>query len=182
VLRETEIRFSTHKIKGRYRVLLIENKDRDGDTYEHTRLDYIIKGEEQLHKMSAFCFSPEIIDFHILQLWLKGLTVSQATSLREDADPVLRDVLEIDTADHFRLFEELQPSLEEPHTSLCLLSIAPSVRAAMADSFYSFDDVVIREFLGRKFTSRARKDLDEVSDITGVPRRSCLRQFDNLKR
>ena len=132
--------------------------------------------------MSAFCFSPEIIDFHLLQLWLRGLTVAQATSVREDSDPVLRDVLELDTTDHFRVFEELQPSLEEPKSTMCLLDISPSVRKALAESFYSFDDIVVREFLGRKFTSRARKDLDEVSELTGVPRRSCLRQFDNLKR
>jgi hypothetical protein len=132
--------------------------------------------------MSAFCFSPEIIDFHLLQLWLRGLTVSQATAQREDADPVLRDILELDTADHYRIFEEIQPTLEQPKSTMCLLELAPNVRLALSESFYSFDDTVIREFLGRKFTSRARKDLDEVSEITGVPRRSCLRQFDNLKR
>jgi len=108
--------------------------------------------------------------------------VQQATSAKEGADHVLRDVIEMDTADHFRLFEELQPSLEEPRTTLCLMEVAPNVRRALAEAFYSFDDAVVREFLGRKFTSRAKKDLDEISEITGVPRRSCLRQFDNLKR
>jgi len=48
--------------------------------------------------------------------------------------------------------------------------------------FYSFDDVVMRELIGRKLTSRARKDLDEVSESTGILRPSCARQFDNLKR
>jgi hypothetical protein len=132
--------------------------------------------------MSAFCFCPEIIDLHVWQLWLKGLTVGQAAAVREDADPILRDVLEIDTADDFRLFEELQPSLEEPKTTMCLLDIPLKVRFALSESFYAFDDIVVREFLGRKFTTRVRKDLDEVSEITGIPRRSCLRQFDNLKR
>lgn len=132
--------------------------------------------------MSAFCFSPEIIDLHLFQLWLRGLSVSQVASVREDADPMLRDVIELDTADHFRLFDELQPSLEEPRSTLCLLDLAPNVRITLADAFYSFDDVVVREFLSRKFATRVRKDLDDVSETTGVPRRSCLRQFDNLKR
>ena len=133
--------------------------------------------------MSAVCFSPETIDFHILQLWLGGLSINQATLVREDYDANLRDVIEIDTADQFRLFDELQPVLEEPSSSLCLLELSPSVLRKLSENFYSFDDIVVREFLGRKFNSRARKDwLDEVSESTGVPRRSCLRQFENLRR
>jgi len=132
--------------------------------------------------MSAFCFSPETIDLSIFDLWLKGLTVSEAASVRSDADPLLRDVIELDTTDHFRLFEELQPSLQEPRSTLCLLQASNEVRLVLSETYYAFDDAVVREFLSRKFTSRARKDLDEISEITGAPRRSCLRQFDNLKR
>lgn len=39
--------------------------------------------------------------------------------------------------------------------------------------YYEFDDNVIREILGKKLTSRYRKDLDEVSDKTGVCLKSC---------
>ena len=36
--------------------------------------------------------------------------------------------------------------------------------------------------VGRKFSSRLRKDLDETSERTRVSLRSCRRQFDNVKR
>lgn len=48
--------------------------------------------------------------------------------------------------------------------------------------YYSIDDEVAREMLGKKLTSRYRKDLDEISDKTGVKLKSCRRQFDNIKR
>ncbi|KAG8336394.1 hypothetical protein J6590_045359 [Homalodisca vitripennis] len=48
--------------------------------------------------------------------------------------------------------------------------------------YYEFDNTVIRELLGKKLTSRHRKDLDEVSEKTGVSLKSCRRQFDNVKR
>ncbi|KAL3183522.1 hypothetical protein MRX96_033631 [Rhipicephalus microplus] len=48
--------------------------------------------------------------------------------------------------------------------------------------YYDFDQNVVREFLGKKLSSRNRKDLDEVSEKTGVDIKSCRRQFDNIKR
>lgn len=39
--------------------------------------------------------------------------------------------------------------------------------------YYSVDDVVVRELLGKKLSSRHRKDLDEVADKTGVKLKSC---------
>ena len=50
------------------------------------------------------------------------------------------------------------------------------------EQYYALDSSVARELLGRKLTSRLRKDLDEVADKTGVSLRSCRRQFDNIKR
>ena len=31
-------------------------------------------------------------------------------------------------------------------------------------------------------TAKLRKDLDTISDKTGIPMKSCLRQYDNIKR
>lgn len=39
--------------------------------------------------------------------------------------------------------------------------------------YYAFDDAVIRELLGKKLSSRHRKDLDEVSEKTHVQLKSC---------
>ena len=43
-------------------------------------------------------------------------------------------------------------------------------------SYYMFDKEVIRELLGKKLTGRLRKDLDDVSEKTGVSLKSCRRQ------
>nr|CAD7403651.1 unnamed protein product [Timema cristinae] len=48
--------------------------------------------------------------------------------------------------------------------------------------YYEFDNAVIRELLGKKLSSRHRKDLDEVGEKTGILLKSCRRQFDNVKR
>lgn len=48
--------------------------------------------------------------------------------------------------------------------------------------YYEFDDVVIRELLGKKITSKSRKDMDEVAEKTGITLKSCRRQYDNVKR
>ena len=50
--------------------------------------------------------------------------------------------------------------------------------------YYSLDAEVARELVGRgqKMTAKLRKDLDTISDKTGVPLKSCLRQYDNIKR
>ena len=46
--------------------------------------------------------------------------------------------------------------------------------------YYQFDAPVIREVLGKKLTSRHRKDLDDVSEKTGIPLRSCRRQVHRI--
>ena len=39
-----------------------------------------------------------------------------------------------------------------------------------------FDEAVVRELLGKKLSSRQRKDLDDIEEKSGVPLRSCRRQ------
>lgn len=41
---------------------------------------------------------------------------------------------------------------------------------------------MLREILNHKLTHRQRKELDDISEKTGVRVKSCRRQFDNLKR
>ena len=52
----------------------------------------------------------------------------------------------------------------------------------MIESYHSLDPGFSREILGRKLNSKLRKDLDEVSEKTGILVRSCRRQFDNIKK
>lgn len=39
--------------------------------------------------------------------------------------------------------------------------------------YYEIDDIVIREFLGKKLSSKHRKDLDEVVEKTHISIKSC---------
>lgn len=50
------------------------------------------------------------------------------------------------------------------------------------EKYYSLDDAVCRELLGKKLSSKYRKDLDEISEKTSIKLKSCRRQFDNIKR
>ena len=42
--------------------------------------------------------------------------------------------------------------------------------------YYEYNTSVMRELLGFKLTQRQRKDLDDISEKTGVRVRSCRRQ------
>lgn len=52
----------------------------------------------------------------------------------------------------------------------------------MIELYYTFDETVVREFLGRKLSGKNRRDLDDVSEKTNISLKSCQRQFDNIKR
>lgn len=52
----------------------------------------------------------------------------------------------------------------------------------MVERYHELDDSVLREILGKKVTSKTRKDLDDASELTSVPLRSCHRQYDNIQR
>lgn len=52
----------------------------------------------------------------------------------------------------------------------------------MVERYHELDDSVLREIFGKKMTSKTRKDLDDVSELTRVPLRSCRRQYDNIRR
>ncbi|KAJ3042482.1 hypothetical protein HDV00_007253 [Rhizophlyctis rosea] len=84
----------------------------------------------------------------------------------------------------YRTFELLTPHLESPKTlySQLLYTLPHSLKAHLISSYYSFDERVVRELMGKKLSSRARKELDDVVERTKVPLAGCRRMFDNLKR
>ena len=63
-----------------------------------------------------------------------------------------------------------------------VFQLEPRTQGRLVEEYYALDSAVARELLGRKLTSRLRKDLDEVAEKAGVSLRSCRRQFDNMKR
>ena len=74
--------------------------------------------------------------------------------------------------------------------------IDESTKQRLIESYYSLDCVLCREIVGKKLSSRLRKDLDEICEklasvdktvigsgsVAGLRLRSARRQFDNVKR
>jgi len=52
----------------------------------------------------------------------------------------------------------------------------------LIEKYYGLDASFCREMAGKKLSSRTRKDLDDISEKTGIALKSCRRQFDNIKR
>ena len=63
-----------------------------------------------------------------------------------------------------------------------LLPLSSETKTYLIESYYSFDGRVLREVLGKKLSSRARKELDDAHEKSRIPIAGCRRMFDNLKR
>jgi hypothetical protein len=63
-----------------------------------------------------------------------------------------------------------------------VFNIAPEQLKNMIYEYYSFDEDVMREFLGKTLTKTARRELEDVAEQTKTTIPSTRRQFDNLKR
>ena len=146
-------------------------------------------------KMSrALCIlvsEPADPDLDIFSLWVNGHGAKDATEMRADNEPAItkefhdyKRLLLNETQEQFRMFELLQPYLQLPQTFMNqhLFQLSQSTKQAMIEQYYAFDEPVVREFLGKKLNSKNRKDLDNISEKTGVALKSCRRQFDNIKQ
>ena len=134
---------------------------------------------------------PAEMDLEAFSLWLKGLNVEAATKVRMEREPAvsqqfrdLQELLLTETADMYRMYFSLLDYLQSPPTFLTqqIFQIPIDIRHRMIELYYNLDDSVVREFLGKKLSARNRRDLDDVSEKTGVSLKSCRRQFDNIKQ
>jgi Acidic fibroblast growth factor binding (FIBP) len=84
----------------------------------------------------------------------------------------------------YRQFEMIEEYLENPRVlqTQFLFPLSEELSQSLINSYYGYDEKVIRELLGKKLTQRIRKELDDVSQKTRVPINGCRRMFDNLKR
>ncbi|KAG0263696.1 hypothetical protein BG011_008299 [Mortierella polycephala] len=130
--------------------------------------------------------SAVVLDESTLQLWLLGHNVDQATVLRMPAvkPAVPSRVLKSYITSQYRTYEMMHHYLHHPRhfAGQFMFPLSQSAKQHLIEMYYSFDESVVREILGKKLNSRTRKDLDEVHEKTGVKLASCRRQFDNLKR
>ena len=90
----------------------------------------------------------------------------------------------------FRLFAMLESALlatpqksgGQAHHLGCFQFVDGTTKQRLIEAYYSLDGVLCREILGKKLSSRLRKELDEISEKTNLHLKSCRRQFDNIKR
>lgn len=140
-------------------------------------------------EVDVFISNYTLVDPEIYQLWIEGQNVRDAVAtlnqrgLGQETGASL-ELIASDVLDHYRTYSLLEKLLMNPPKlqEELAFQIEPHTRQVLLEKYYDFDDVVIRELLGKKLSSKHRKDLDEVSEKTGVPLKSCRRQFDNVKR
>ncbi|EFA08394.1 acidic fibroblast growth factor intracellular-binding protein [Tribolium castaneum] len=140
-------------------------------------------------EIDVFISNYTLVDPEIYQLWVEGHTASEAVSIlnQRGLGQVTGASLELiasDVLDHYRTYSLLEKLLSNPNKlqEQLAFQIEPQTRQLLIEKYYDFDDVVVRELIGKKLSSKHRKDLDEVAEKTRVPLKSCRRQFDNVKR
>lgn len=160
-------------------------------------------------EVDVFISNYTLVDPDIYQLWLEGIPCKYLDSIsslgeistqiiftasesvrhlkKKAGDQFVSVPIEIfvsDVLDHYRTYSLIERLLFSPPklTEQSSFQLEPHARNLLIEKYYSLDDTVAREFLGKKLSSRYRKDLDEVSEKTGVRLKSVRRQFDNVKR
>ncbi|XP_066257767.1 acidic fibroblast growth factor intracellular-binding protein isoform X1 [Euwallacea similis] len=140
-------------------------------------------------EVDVFISNYTLVDPEIYQLWIEGYTASEAVAILDKKGlgkqtGATLELIASDVLDHYRTYSLLEKLLNNPYKlkEQSAFQIEPETRLLLIEKYYEFDDDVVRELLGKKLSSKNRKDLDEVSDKTGKPLKSCRRQFDNIKR
>ncbi|KAJ1553814.1 hypothetical protein HK096_006303, partial [Nowakowskiella sp. JEL0078] len=82
----------------------------------------------------------------------------------------------------YRIYEHLELTLHYPSQQAHSPTLSPSTKRFLIESYYSYDPKIMRELLGKKLSTRTRKDLDDIAERTQTPLGACRRTFDNLKR
>ncbi|CAG9861639.1 unnamed protein product [Phyllotreta striolata] len=142
-----------------------------------------------MSEVDVFISNYTLVDPEIYELWVDGYTASEAVTLLNNKGLGQQtgasvELIASDVLDHYRTYSLLEKLLGNPSKlqEQFLFQIDPPTRLFLIEKYYEFDDEVIREVLGKKLSSKNRKDLDEVAEKTGKPLKSCRRQFDNVKR
>lgn len=140
-------------------------------------------------EVDVFVSNYTLIDPEIYQLWIEGCSSSEAVSTLHQRGAAKHlgtsvELIASDVLDHYRTFALLERLLTVPSklTEQMIFQLDEQTKHMLIEKYYDLDDAVIRELLGRKLSSRHRKDLDEVAERSGAPLRCCRRQFDNVRR
>ncbi|XP_041467595.1 acidic fibroblast growth factor intracellular-binding protein B-like [Lytechinus variegatus] len=130
-----------------------------------------------------------MVDPEVYRYWLDGYSAYEAARRRHqkvnrEKPGYSFEIIKNDTDDNYRAFIAMEKHLQNPLTlaNQPLFQLPPDMQGFLIENFYELDSSVAREILGKKLSSRHRKDLDEIRDKTNVALRSCRRQYDNFKR
>ncbi|XP_071800291.1 acidic fibroblast growth factor intracellular-binding protein-like [Asterias amurensis] len=139
--------------------------------------------------VNIFVGNTTFVDVEVYELWLEGYSSHDASSIRyQKLSPKMAglkyDLLKSDTTDNYRMFMGIEKHLRNPITlsHQPLFQISPDIQKMLIEKYYEIDSLVAREILGKKLSSKHRKDLDEIGEKTKVSLKSCRRQYDNFKR
>uniref|UniRef100_A0A0B6ZDS5 Acidic fibroblast growth factor intracellular-binding protein n=1 Tax=Arion vulgaris TaxID=1028688 RepID=A0A0B6ZDS5_9EUPU len=142
-----------------------------------------------VNETEVFVCNNCVINADAYDLWLRGHSVSEATKHQQSRVQLKKfgatiEDLQSDIVDHYRLFVGLEEMLKTPPrlSHQLVYQFDPETVDMLIQKYYCFDASVMREIFGRKLGTRSRKDLDDISEETGVAIRSCRRQFENAKR
>lgn len=140
-------------------------------------------------EVDVFITNYTLVDPDIYQLWIEGRTASEAVAILNQQGlgqqtGASLELIASDVLDHYRTYSLLEKLLSNPSKlqEQLAFQIEPKTQQFLIEKYYEFDDSVARELLGKKLSSKHRKDLDEICEKTSIPLKSCRRQFDNLKR
>ena len=151
--------------------------------------------------LSLVVSDPVEFDDVMFAWWLEGKTPEEALAIKiesfkvalnsnnisasedDSVDRNLINLYKLDILDQYRMFEVLEhyvslPSLLSRQT---MIQLPVATQQYVIECYYQLDDVIVREMLSRKL-SKNRKDLDEISEISGFPLRRVTREFGNLRR
>ncbi|XP_071507217.1 acidic fibroblast growth factor intracellular-binding protein B-like [Diadema antillarum] len=130
-----------------------------------------------------------MVDPEVYRYWLDGYSAYEATRRRHQKVNRQKpgysfDIIKNDTDDNYRAFIAMEKHLHNPPSlaNQPLFQIPNDMKRFLIEKYYELDSSVAREILGKKLSSRHRKDLDEIGEKTNVALRSCRRQYDNFKR
>ncbi|CAK8683490.1 unnamed protein product [Clavelina lepadiformis] len=146
---------------------------------------------ESLPDVDVFVGNIVSIDFAAYELWLEQAEAEEARDylMKLDKDEHKekegREFLFYSyVLDQFRIFGMLEPMLHYPTmlANQMTYQISMDSQKLVISKYYALDEVVVREFLGKKLNKSTRRDLDEICAKTQKKLKYCQRQFDNCRR
>lgn len=154
---------------------------------------------------------PIDLDIQVFHDWILGLSAQEVVSNKYSREPQKKDLslpniindvrklwkkpyfpadetlsrLEMHVYSQYRTFKHFEHFLARPKffLSQSVFSFCKEARYHIIESYYSFDECLMQEVLGKKLSSRLRRDLEEIAvDKLNISISSVRRQYENLKR